>query len=173
MTIPMVALSVMSGMGMKFDDFDRIDMLITVFDSLLYLYLILSFKRLVNYRFEYHKADRYIYLLIGISVVMTVISLVMPRDSEGLDPITIGYFVLLIPFGIVSILFGSSLLKIEFDFSYLRLFSWSTIITGALLASVVLFILALPVGLLSTFAMAMMFFTASRELRRAEEKSEL
>jgi hypothetical protein len=142
---------------------------LSLLDGVLYIYLMLMFKNLVNNRLECQSADRYIYIILVLSSVITAISIFMSDDTEMLGFFSISFFILLALLGIVSILFGLRLLKIDSDFNYLKLFSWSTIIAGGLLASVVLFILAIPVGFVATYAMAMMFFSAAHELKSYQE----
>ena len=165
LTPPHIGVSFMSGIEVGDNFYVNVNRLLTVVDTAIYIFLLFIFKQFVNVRFGFNRADRYISILIGLSVVMAVLSFLMPSDAETFDVPTIGYFVLLVPFGVVSILFGKRLLSINTDFSYLRLYSWSTIVAGVLLATVILFLLALPVGLVSSFALAMIFFTAAGELK--------
>ncbi|MES9817305.1 MAG: hypothetical protein ABW155_11685, partial [Candidatus Thiodiazotropha sp.] len=65
-----------------------------------------------------------------------------------------------------SILFIPALYRNYSFTGLIRLYSWSTIIAGVFLASVVLFLLAIPAGMVSSFAMAMMFHTTAKELKR-------
>jgi hypothetical protein len=85
--------------------------------------------------------------------------------------IPMAVFVLsLVPFGIVSILYGKRLLKIETDFGYLRLYSWSIIIGGIFMATMIFFLLALPAAIVGSFAFMMMFFTAAGEKKAVAEQ---
>jgi hypothetical protein len=164
-TIPLLGLSFMSGAAPENNSYIVLGNILDVIVSMIYVYLLYMFKKLINSRLECHSADRYIYILIGLSVIMPILTIFMTNDDLEFNIISITFFVMLVPLGIVSILFGVRLLKQKSDFKYLKLYSWSTIIMGVMLASVVLFLLALPVGIVSSFAMAMMYFTAAKELK--------
>lgn len=160
-TIPLIGLSFMSGVTPDNNSYMVLGNIFNILDSMIFVYLLYMFKKLINSRLECHSADRYIYILIGLSIIMSALTIFMPNDDLG----SISFFVLLVPLGIVSILFGVRLLKQKSDLKYLKLYSWSTIIMGIMLTSVVLFLLALPVGIVSSFAMAMIYFTAAKELK--------
>ncbi|MES9939016.1 MAG: hypothetical protein ABW104_04490 [Candidatus Thiodiazotropha sp. 6PLUC2] len=167
-TIPAIAISFMSGVEPENEFYTTFGNLFNIVDSAIYIYLLIMFKQLLNIRLETHTADRYITILVALSLIMAVLNIFMPADAEEFNLISISFFVLLIPMGIVSILFGLRLLKLKSNYNYLKLFSWSNIIMGGLLASVVLFLLALPAGLVSSYAMAMIFFTAARERKQSD-----
>ena len=165
-TLPLVAISFLSGVVSDNDTYGMATDIFSVIDNLLYIYLLYMFKLLLNYRLKCHSVDIYIYIVMFLSLVMSIISLIVPEEAETLSKSTISFFVLMVPLGIVTVIYGIKLLKIDSDFSYLKLYSWSTVIAGVLLASVVLFLLAVPVGMVSSYAMAMMFYTAAKELKR-------
>jgi hypothetical protein len=133
---------------------------LNVINSLMYIYLMMMFRVFLNLRFNYAGVNTHIILLIALSLALNVSSLLL---EDGLGAPMVAFLLSLVPFGIVSILFGKRLLKIETDFSYLRLYSWSTIIAGLFMATVILFVLALPAALVTSFAFMMIFFTAARE----------
>ncbi|MES9926478.1 MAG: hypothetical protein ABW158_00035 [Candidatus Thiodiazotropha sp. 6PDIVS] len=170
-TIPAISISFMSGIEPEKEFYVILGNVFNLLDSAINIYLLLMFKQLLNLRLETHTADRYITILIVLSLIMAVLNIFIPAGAEEFNLISISFFVLLVPMGVVSILFGLRLLKLKSDYNYLKLFSWSNIIMGGLLASVVLFILALPVGLVSSFAMAMIFFTAARERKQSDSDS--
>ncbi|MCU7874673.1 MAG: hypothetical protein KZQ82_15710 [Candidatus Thiodiazotropha sp. (ex Lucinoma annulata)] len=165
--IPLIGISFMSGFEPDNYFYGKATNVLTVIDAVIFIYLLVMFKALINHRFEFHGANRYISILIGLTFIMTVVSLFMPANPQEMDIVTISYFVLMVPLGIITILFGKRLLSIETEYNYLKLYSWSSIITGVCLATVVLFLLALPLSLVSSFAMAMLFLTASNELEGA------
>jgi hypothetical protein len=165
-TLPLVALSFMSGVAPDSDIYRMATDIFGLLDNLLYIYLLYMFKLLLNYRLDCYVVNKYIYVAIVLSLIMSVFSYTMPEQLETFSLSAIGFFVLMVPLGIVNVIYGFKLLKLESDFSYLKLYSWSTIIAGVLLASVVLFLFAVPVGMIASFAMAMMFYTAAKELKR-------
>ncbi|MCG7929055.1 MAG: hypothetical protein N0E44_03270 [Candidatus Thiodiazotropha lotti] len=165
-TLPMVAISFMSGVVPDNESYRLATDIVSLIDNLLYLYLLYMFKLLLNYRLACHSVDNYIYAAIILSLIMSVLSYIMPEEVESLGFSTLGLFVLMVPLGVVNVIYGIKLLKLQSYFSYLRLYSWSTIIAGIFLASVVLFLFAIPAGMVSSFAMAMMFHTTAKELKR-------
>ncbi|MCG8018289.1 MAG: hypothetical protein JAY97_18950 [Candidatus Thiodiazotropha sp. 'RUGA'] len=164
-TLPMVAISFMSGVVPDNESYRLATDIVSLIDNLLYLYLLYMFKLLLNYRLDCHSVDNYIYAAIILSLIMSVLSYMMPEDMESLGISTMSFFALMVPLGIVNVIYGIKLLKLQSYFSYLMLYSWSTIIAGVFLASVVLFLLAIPAGMVSSFAMAMMFHTTAKELK--------
>ncbi|MCG7899705.1 MAG: hypothetical protein JAY85_14785 [Candidatus Thiodiazotropha weberae] len=165
-TLPLVAISFMSGVVPDNESYRLATDIVSLIDNLLYLYLLYMFKLLLNYRLACHSVDNYIYAAIILSLIMSVISYIMPEEVESLGFSTLGFFVLMVPLGVVNVIYGIKLLKLQSYFSYLRLYAWSTIVAGIFLASVVLFLFAIPAGMVSSFAMAMMFHATAKELRR-------
>jgi hypothetical protein len=96
---------------------------------------------------------------------MTVLSFLMGDDLDNIDPFSIAFFVFLVPYGVVSIMFGRRLLKVDSHYRGFTLFCWMSIIAGICFASVALFLLAIPFSLIADIALALIFFEAARELR--------
>ncbi|MEW8263707.1 MAG: hypothetical protein AB2736_15220 [Candidatus Thiodiazotropha taylori] len=165
-TLPLVAISFMSGVVPDNENYRLATDIVSLIDNLLYLYLLYMFKLLLNHRLACHSVDNYIYAAMILSLMMSILSYVMPEEVDSFGFSTLGFFVLMVPLGIVNVLYGIKLLKLQSYFNYLRLYSWSTIIAGVFLASVVLFLLAIPAVMVSSFAMAMMFHTTAKELKR-------
>jgi hypothetical protein len=140
--------------------YDSLYMVLTIISSLLFVYLLAMFRVFVNLRFNCSRVNVHVVILIVLSLLMAIDSLLI---GDEFDLAMIAYFVLLVLFGIVNILFGKRLLAIKEGYSYLRLYSWSTIIAGLFMATVILFVLALPAALVTSFAFMMIFFTAARE----------
>ncbi|MBW9256473.1 MAG: hypothetical protein K1562_02465 [Candidatus Thiodiazotropha sp. (ex. Lucinisca nassula)] len=165
-TPPLVVISFMSGVVPERESYRLATDIVSLIDNLLYLYLLYMFKLLLNHRLACHSVDNYIYAAIFLSLIMSILSYAMPQEVDSFGVSTLGFFVLMVPLGVVNVLYGIKLLKLQSYFNYLRLYSWSTIIAGVFLASVVLFLLAIPAGMVSSFAMAMMFYTTAKELKR-------
>ncbi|MCG7894124.1 MAG: hypothetical protein JAZ12_06680 [Candidatus Thiodiazotropha taylori] len=172
-TLPLVAISFMSGVVPDNENYRLATDIVSLIDNLLYLYLLYMFKLLLNHRLACHSVDNYIYATMILSLMMSILSYVMPEEVDSFGFSTLGFFVLMVPLGIVNVLYGVKLLKLQSYFNYLRLYSWSTIIAGVFLASVVLFLLAIPAGMVSSFAMAMMFHTTAKELKRHQSGERL
>lgn len=162
--IPTFVISYASGMEPENSLYDTLFNTLTVLDLAIWLYLIVIFKSFINNRFGYTGVNNVINILIILSVLMYGLALFMGEGDEVFDPATIAYFALLIPMGITSVFFGKRLLSIAGEFKYLKSYSWINIISGVCLASVVLFLIAVPLGIVSSLLMALVFFTAAGEL---------
>jgi hypothetical protein len=159
---PLIALSFLSGFSSDSGTLAALETVLDITNTLILVYLMLMFKAFVNSRFNYSGVNTHIMVIIVLSVMLTVYSFLM---GEEFGIAMIVFFLLLVPLGIVTILFGKRLLTIKEDYRFLRLYSWSNIIMGILLTTVILFALAIPVSLLADFAFMMIFFTAVKELK--------
>ena len=162
--VPSLWISFMAGFDIGNSNYEVWSKIFLVTDLLLWIVIILIFKKFLNARFGFFAADRYISILIILSVVLSIASWFMGADSEVFSVSSIIYFIMMLPYGIITILFGKKLLSINTSFKYLSLYAWITIISGVFMASVVLFILALPFGFVSSLVMALIFFNAAREI---------
>jgi tellurite resistance protein TehA-like permease len=87
--------------------------ILTVVGLGLFLYVIYSFKRLLNGRFKFHDVDIYISLMIWGNVVLAVLSLLSLETGKlesFMETITVAA---LIVFGILSIMFATRLLRLS------------------------------------------------------------
>ncbi len=164
LSFPTIWISFMSGFEPENNFFQVSTKVLNFVSSAIYVYLMLLFKVFLNLRFEFNDADKIINALILITIVMAILGLFMNGSSEELGIVTIMYFGFMVPAGVTTILFGKRLLSIQTYYKYLNLFSWVNIFSGVCLTSVVLFLFALPFGIVSDIAMALMFFSAAREL---------
>jgi hypothetical protein len=160
LTIPTIAVSFMSEFYGGSGGMQSLNTSLTVINLLVYIYSMIMFRIFLNLRFNYSGVNTHIFLLIALSLTLNVSSLLM-GDDFGVSMVV---FVLsLVPFGIVSIMFGKRLLTIQTEFSYLKLYSWATIIAGILMTTVIFMVLALPAAIVASFGFMMMFFTAAGE----------
>jgi hypothetical protein len=162
LTFPTIAVSYLSEFYGGSGVLGALNMGLTVINSLIYIYLMLMFRLFLNLRFNYSGVNIHIIILIVLALALNVTSLLLDDDFGF---VAIAFLLSLVPFGIVNILFGKRLLSIKEDFSYLRLYSWSTIFTGIFLATVILLMLAVPAALVASFAFMMIFFTALKEMK--------
>jgi len=155
---------------------DIISALIGLFSEFLWLYILYVFGLSLNVRFKFHAANKLIIWAMGLSAVLTLIGLMvritggngnesMGAENEGLGFFTMVYFICLFAYGVVNVLLGRLLLTIEENYSQIKMLAWCTMISGICLASILLFILALPFDLLCYVALINIFKTMQRELR--------
>ncbi len=165
---PLAGFSFMLGLDPDSSSFDLWADALTIIAMLVWVYLILVFKSLLNLRLGYFGADRYILILLVLNAILSVLSILSNANEDVFSPLSIATVIGMIPLGIVAILFGRRLLKNSPDYRYLSLYAWTNIISGICTATVVLLVLAFPLSLVSTVAMAMIFLNASKELSQAQ-----
>ncbi len=161
----MVLLSFAAGF-IQDESLEFASLVLSAVTSIMWVYLILMFRRFMEVRFEIKGLRKYVNLLILLTIVLTVQSILMGHEPESgsLDIATIGYIAMLVPYGIVAILFGRTLLSIDTPYPYLRAFAWLTMLAGIAFASIVLLLVAMPIGFAADVLMALMFFAGRKEL---------
>jgi hypothetical protein len=129
------------------------------------IYVLLSFRLLLNTIANFHRIDFLISLIIWVNVVVTIISVpsvLFPRSAQLFGILSM---VVMIPLGILSIVFGVKLLKCEHElFGYLKTFSYLNIISGALMATVFLMLFSSFTSIAAMVLEALIFFNASKVL---------
>lgn len=163
--IPSFVLSFFSGAEPDNELYDSLFKVFTVVDMLLWIYLFLVFKKFVNLRFDYGGVNRVIQFIVVLSIIMYGLVFLMGQGDEELDIASLVYFILMIPLGVALILFGKRLLNIEAEFKYLRTYAWLNILLGISTATVVLLMLAVPLGVIASLLLAMLFFEAANEIK--------
>src|SRR5690606_8614417 len=98
---------------------------------------------------------------------MSVITLFLETGESLLTPLSMVFFAIMIPTGVVTVLFGRRLLSVARRYRYLPVYAWAEIISGICIASIFLFMLVLPLNVISTLALTLIFLTATQELRSA------
>ena len=162
---PSVGISFMSEFDPENEMYDITSKVFALLVSIVWIYLFVIFKLFLNYRFEFYNVNRYINILIILTIIMFGVSLFLPQGSEEFNSIMIVYFSFLVLYGIVTIIFGKKLLSIPVYYKHMKFFAWINIISGVCLASVVLLVFAIPLGFVSGLIMALIFFTAANELK--------
>jgi hypothetical protein len=167
MAIPLVALGVMAGMaGDESVAMPYLQAFLSMGALIIYVYIFVMFRRLLNEKAGFHKADKYITLLIWFNVIVTVISVILIPVTEAQDVIGIAVLLLLIPLGIVYVVVGVKLLHCEDDlFGYLKPFSYLTIATGVMTAVVVLMLLGVVTSIIADVLLAVIFFKAAKQIK--------
>jgi hypothetical protein len=112
-----------------------------------FIYLYIFLKRFLNKIHKFHNVDKIIRNILLINIIFFVLS------------------ELLIPLGILLILFGIRLLSLKNDlFGLLKPLSYQTIATGVLLSSVVLFPLSLIPGVITSVIMGIIYIRSASEI---------
>jgi hypothetical protein len=164
--IPGFILSFMYGFSGGGDDFAIYMHLFTVFSTLAWVYLLVQFRLFLTERFGAVNISWNINVLVGLSILLGLFSIVFVDGME--DPFgaeSVIFYLLLIPYGVVSVLLGKKLLGIEYGYRSLRLFAWLFILGGVFTASIFLVIFAYLFGFIYTIVLALIFFSGAKEMK--------
>ena len=143
--------------------------LLTVVGLGLFLYVIYSFRRLLNGRFKFHEVDIYISLMIWGNVVLAVTSLLSLGTSKlesFMESLTV---TALIVFGILSIMFATRLLRLAGNlYGLLKAFCYTTIMSGICLVTIFLLPVAITAGAIGDVILGVIFFRAAEQTPQDE-----
>ncbi|MCS7163625.1 MAG: hypothetical protein NZ845_01315 [Thermodesulfovibrio sp.] len=117
----------------------------------LFIYIYLSLKKLLNFRFQFHNVDSCILMLIGGNIILSIINILSLLSTN--DKIfSILLISILIPLGIVFIVFGIRILQLSDNlFGLLRPFSYASIVIGLCYSAIILIPIdiLIPIGLIA------------------------
>lgn len=149
--------------------------LMTMAYTVISVYALLMFKKLLNERFEYHDLDLLIYISIWWVIVFEITGLGLRFFAIALwdtNRILIGvvYLVFLtasmVTIGIVDILIAVKLLRIKEVFSeYIRAFAYISMATGICEVSVLLTPIALLLAPFTWIILALIFFRNTQDVQ--------
>ena len=137
----------------------------TVLGTLIWIYLLVRLKLVLNLRLSFSAADRYIYILIVMMLLVTALWYLSRLAPEDLL-LTSVYLSMVALSGIANILLGASLLRIRERYAHLPMLSWMLVASGLCTMTVVLAVVAVPFTLLGNIALMLLFFEVASE--RAE-----
>jgi len=133
------------------------------------IYVLYMFRDLLGKRFEFHRTDNLLLILIGANVVFIILGVLglvlglLFGAIEGLFDVL--SLVLFVPYNIIVIAFGIRLLKLEDDlFGLLKPLVFMTIASGVLGATIILAPLGLLAHIASLVIVGMVFLRAKGEL---------
>jgi hypothetical protein len=135
--------------------------------TVLFVYLLITFRRLLHENCAFHSADSAIAFLVGINIAAAAVGLfeLAVPSMENASELT--GIVLIVATGIMQILFGVKLLHLSDDLKGLhKPYCYLNIITGFCLATVVL----LPAGILASAVMDVMLGTIFFQSAKQPEK---
>lgn len=143
--------------------------LVSLLLTVVALYMLSRFRRLLNQKSRFREADGSIQLIIFLAVGMAVLSVMatVAGESGGLQLLS---FVASVVYGVALIRLGRSLRRCR-DSLYGRLPAMAnlTMISGVLIATVVLAFLSAFTSLLVDVLFGLMFFDAARELAKVSD----
>ena len=166
--IPSLAMSwfldTVKGIGPKLSQ-----AILTVVGLGLFLYVIYSFRKLLNSRFKFHDVDTYISLMIWGNIALAVLSLFSlgtGKLESFMETLTVAA---LIVFGILSIMFGTRLLRLSGNlYGLLKPFCYVTIGSGICLVTVFLLPVAITAGAIGDVILGVIFFRAAEQTPQDE-----
>jgi hypothetical protein len=161
--IPSIAMSwfldTLKGIGATFSQ-----ALLTVVGLGLFLYIITSFKKLLNSRFKFHDVDIYISLLIWGNVVLAILSLLALGSISPESTMEILSIIAFIFFGILSIMFATRLLRLSGNlYGLLKPFCYITIVSGICFITVFLAPVGIIAGAVTDVILGVIFFRAAEQ----------
>jgi hypothetical protein len=130
----------------------------------LFLYVNISLRKLLNYRFKFHQVDIYISMLIWGNLVLAAFSLLALGSPQFEWIHNILSIVSSIIFGILAIMFGTRLLQFPGNlYGLLKPFCYTTIASGICFITVFLVLVGIVVGAVSDVILATIFFRAAEQ----------
>lgn len=163
--IPLVAVGIWAGLsGGNNTGLNYLSSILNACYTGIFIYIFVMFRRLLNEFANFYDTDKYISFFIWINVAIAFAGLVVTPYPSLLDIHSMVSIILLIPFGIIYIIFGFKLLKCENDlFGYLKPLSYLTIITGILTSVVFLIMFSMLTSIALEVFLALIFFKAAKE----------
>ena len=166
------------GIASRFFDIDRPFFgpsdIMMLFFTVITIYVLLMFKKLLNEHYEYHELNLLIYISVWWAVMFEVIGLGIGFMTIVLWPVdrilmVIVYLVFftaaMVTIGIVDILIAVKLLKIKENFSeYIRVFAYVTMAAGILEVTVFLSPVSLLLVPVTLIILALIFFKDKHEV---------
>lgn len=135
----------------------------------MYVFVLYRWRRLLNLWVGAHKANKYLYALMALTALMLVADLMAYALSADDEPVAqliqVGFLVV---FGIVTLLYGLVLVRCESGLPFFKAYAIATLVTGAMLASVVLLIVAIPAMFVAEILFALLLFGMARSLGSAQ-----
>ena len=166
--IPSIAMSwfldTIGGAGAKLSQ-----AILTLVSLGLFLYVIISLRKLLNYRFQFREVDIYISLLIWGNVVLAAFSL-LALGSIGFEWfMNILSIVSFIIFGILAIMFATRLLHLPGNlYGLLKPFCYTQIVSGTCFITVLLLPVAIIAGAVADVILGVIFFRAAEQTPQDE-----
>ena len=169
-TIPSAVMGFI--MGFKNIAPNFVVIVLSVLSILIFIYILLTFKGLLNSYFNFYNVDTIIAMFIWASVFLTGANIVPSFLPEYKVKVGIFTLMFVLLFGILNIMLGAKLLKLKEDlFGLLKPFSYLTIATGILCMTIVLLPLGMIADVISSILLAIVFFRATKCTNKSSEEN--
>lgn len=167
LSLPLIGLTIYS-MYQKSLNWNIAILVLDVATTLLFVYPLWIQRRLLNEKSGFFKADRMITLMIASMLAMLLLTGIGTWDSESLLRVAISV-IGTIAYGIVFILYALKLLQCKDTlYGHLKPLAYVSLASGVLIVTVLLALVAIPLGLAYDVLLSMIFFKAAKELSAAE-----
>jgi len=161
LTIPILILSVFlrtkCGVGTSF-----LIVMLDIISLCLFIFIFSSLKQLFNSRFNFQDTDSFITFLIWANAAITMLGILGTLSSALKSFSGIVSLVLIIPSGIVFIVFAIKMLRLPDNlYGLLKPFAYTTIATGFFTATIILIPIALFSSAVADIILGIIFFRAA------------
>lgn len=148
-TLPLLLLAVIaSTMSMYKNELQLLSTLLFILNTGMSCYILFTFRDYLHHLHNFHKVDRYIAILVGLTVFTAVVEVFSYMFGQVQDVASLLIALSLIPYGIVNLLFGMQLFNLKDSLFGLRNpLSYTLIVFGVCLTSLILFLPAIFVGM--------------------------
>lgn len=165
LSIPNIGLSIYAEY-VAVDGLKNLSDALSIVTYVLSSYLLLLLRKFLHARLPGLNITLATYLLIIVGLLVLLIPMLIkePAPTEYVS-IVIYYLVLFIPAGLVLLFYGIKLVRVKSNYRHLKVYAWLNLVTGICFLSIVLFIFAIPLTVVSDIYMALLFFHGRRELR--------
>lgn len=135
----------------------------------LFVIITLLLKKLLNEHFRFHETDSSLDWMIRANVVAGLLAMIALWSHELKDTLGLAILVMVLVQGVVQVRFGYRLLRLPDNLGgLLRPFGYCNMLTGILLASVVLLVVGVVVSAIADLMLATIFFHAAGRLHSPE-----
>jgi hypothetical protein len=162
LSIPIAGLDIFAGAQPR-AELKLIAVPLNLIPFALRVYVLVSFKSLLNSHFHFHDTDLLIQVLIGLNVVAALLSIIVllnvALETPALETVVRVVGVLLMsPFGIMIIVFGIKLLRLPDPLhGLLKPYAYTTIAAGFCIGIIVLFPVGFLIGSVAGILLGMIF----------------
>jgi hypothetical protein len=135
--------------------------IIILVDTFLYY----KFRELLNRRYNFHETDTIILLIILGNILIGSFNIIGYMIPPILMIMKILILVSFVPFGIFFIVFAVQLLKLENDlYGFLKPYAYTTIAVGVCVATVILFVFGVLIGVAAGLMQGLIFLKSAEEV---------
>lgn len=137
-----------------------------VLSMLVSSYLTYALYRYLDYRFGAASLRTLTFTIISLGLIIGVLGLtVSPEETESVEPSILVIFVMLIPYGVANVVLGWRMRSLTSSHRPIIFLAWLTVVSGVMIASLVMLMMSIPLALAWYVVLAVVFFSGARELR--------